>query len=698
MEHVKTGLAGRILWGAAAVLLLVVWLASMPLDDDRLCNAVPVCFGLVAVLVLGVMGMVAGARPARLTPTSLLGLAAGVYFLARCAMGDMLSEICRELPLIFIAFVFYGAGYLLAQRRGGGALTLALVVGVVVNIIYLFLMRDPATPIEAMGRPSMSLAGVNRQGITLFTYSNFSAIFLMVSGGVLICRPLWAGWRGWGGLLAALVGMAGVACSCLCDSRSVLGLPVLMLLSACGLWAIIGLYSGRGIGWGVVCFGLALLVGAAVMLGELFMGNSLLQTIISVDTNGRAGLWSEIYRILPQTPWYGHGAGGTTWQLVPLIDRWAIPNYAHNDYLQAWVDYGIVGVVLLVLVLLSHLASGFWSMASEDIAPGRRTLLAACMLLLLSLAACAVYEFVWHNMAFVGLTAFACGVLASPVPSRQESWLKRRKWAAGSRPALRPVRFLGLPGTALCCMGAVTLAAACACFAWRLLPAWKAQWEYNALCHAGASDGERVEFLERVMPFYPDPELADHYVTLCPPAERRDNLARKEAVLRMARQSNPHQLFTVVMLAELLGYEGHCAEAEALMREHYVSGGMPPARYANWPAYYGMNLLMWGKQRMEQGELGSALSMMEYALNLWGHAEKFHHKRSVVSRIKSSSAYVAARRVDVDMLRLIGVEKDDSWMQPLRPDGPPALYARWGSEPHSVKYSNPYARSSPLKY
>ncbi len=700
MNELNSGRPGRILWALAAVLLLLVWFASISLDDDRLCSSVPLSFGYAAVVLLGIAGMVAGARLPRPTLTCLFGLAAGLYFLLRCLSGDILSEIWRELPLILAAFVCYGAGFLMAQRQGGRALTVALALGVLGNVAFLFLLREQLVPLEATGRPAMSLAGANTPRCALFTYPNFVAMFLMVAGAVLVFRPFWTGWRSWVSLLSVAVGILGLVCSFLCDSRAVYGLPPVLLLIAWVLWAIIRLYSSKNVGWGLVLSGIALFVGIGVLLGEFLIGDSLLRELLAVDTHGRTGLWGTILHLLPQVPWYGHGAGATQWQLLPVIKAHGMPNYAHNDYLQAWMDYGIVGLGLMLAVLLSHLSAGFWSLASEDIDRRRRALVAASMFILLAFAGCAVFDFVWHHAALVGLSAFACGALASPIPCRPEPLFRRRKWAAGYRPSLRPVRYLGKVGTALCCVVCTFLAAGCAFFGWRLLPAWKAQWEYNALWHARVPQEERAEFLERVMEFYPDPELVDHYVTLSPPAGREDNVARREGMMRRALETNPHQLYTVLMLVDLLGREGRPEEAEALMRDHFRPGGQDKTGLANWPAYYGRNLLMWGRLCMEQGDHGSALSMMEYALNIWGHVGDFRVPERVAkvgrARNKAMNVYLAARRVDVDMLRAVGVQKDDSWKQPLRPGGQPALYERWGNEPHSRKFANPYGKRSPF--
>ncbi len=700
MNDMKTGRAARVLWSVAAGLLLLLWLASMPLDDDRLCSPVPLGLGFAGVLLLGVAAMVVGGRPARPTLTCLFGLAAGCYFLLRCLAGDMLVEIWRELPQVFAAFLFYAAGFLVAQRRGGAVLTTALVVGVLVNIVYFFIMRSPDFPLEAAGRPSMSLSGPNGKGMgrTLFTYGNFSTLFLFATGGVLLLRPVWTGWQGWRSFFPALVGMAGVVFSCLCGGNSIVVLAPLMLIVGWVLWAIIRLCSGQNLGLPAGLTGLAILVGLFVLLGELFMGNELMQKLLSANLHGRPDIWRPMFELLPQLPWHGYGAGASTWRLVPYAHALEVlPNYAHNEYLQAWMDYGIVGVGLVVGVLLTHLAAGYWSLASEEVGRERRALVAACMLLLLALACCAVFEFVWHSVALVGLTAFACGVLAAPVPNRGESWFNRRRWAAGSRPSLRPVRLLGKSGTALCCMGALALAGGSLAFSWRLLPAWKAQWEYNALCHAGASEAQRVVFLEGVIPFYPDPTVADHYVTLTPPAKRKDNRQRMIRVLQQALEGNPHQLFTVAMLSDVLGSIGRCDEAEALLREKYPQGGLPMSGLDNWPSHYGMNLLRWGQQRLHEGDLATALSMMEHALNIWSHVGTFDHYRQPPSRRQSINRYLTARRIDVDMMQAIGVEKDNSWMQPQYPGGPSALYEAWGRGPGERKGDNPYTHYSPLK-
>ncbi len=686
MEELNEGKAGGTLLTVAGGLLALLWVASMSVVDGNACTAVPACMGLAAVLLLAVVAMVMGQRPARPTPTFLLGLGAGLYFLLRCAASDSVVEVWREQAVLLGAFVFYGAGWMFARRRGSAALSAVLAVAVLVNILYFFLMRNPDVGLEWAGRPTVSLVGENTRGVTLFVYKNFAGIFLMLAGAVLLLRPLWVGWRVRGALFGALVGLAGMVCACFCGTRAVLLMLPLLLLGGSLLGFVIRLYSGKNVGWlWPLATGLTALV-ALIAVCDLFLGNTLVERITSIDTHLRTQIWRDICRVAPDAPWYGYGTGASQWMIVPIFHEWQTPNFAHNEYLQAWCDYGVVGAVLMLLVLVAHLSSGFWKLASEELSVERRVLTAMAMLLLAMMACCAVVDFVWHSFALAGMTAFACGVLASPAPRRDEPFWHRRNWAKGSRPPMRPVRVLGKPGSALACMGCIALASACLWLGWRLCPAWQAQWEYNEACRNHAPTTLRRQMLLQVMPEYPDAGIADHYVMLPREGEPWD-WRKLETLLRLALKSNPRQLFVVTMLVDTLDYQDRYAEAEALMREKYLPGGQRGTMLTAWPAYYAVNLLRWGKYMMAQGELEAALSMMSYALRMEQHTmiipDTLHRPGRTWEEPRLSPRwlnFLSSCRADVRAMRAVGVEPDDSWQQAMYPGGPTALYARWGKE------------------
>ncbi len=72
---------------------------------------------------------------------------------------------------------------------------------------------------------------------------------------------------------------------------------------------------------------------------------------------GRLQIWSQAWRMLQDAPWYGMGIG-TFWLAWPPYRHPADGSsgyFAHNDYLQIWIEAGWPGLLLLLAVLLSVL-------------------------------------------------------------------------------------------------------------------------------------------------------------------------------------------------------------------------------------------------------------------------------------------------------------------------------------------------------
>ncbi|MBI2313137.1 MAG: O-antigen ligase family protein [Betaproteobacteria bacterium] len=105
--------------------------------------------------------------------------------------------------------------------------------------------------------------------------------------------------------------------------------------------------------------GMAALAAGAFLLANLAWQGELAARVESLFTPASAGadrfiIWREAWRMLQENPWSGVGIG-TFWLAWP---RWRHPDdtsggfFVHNDYLQIWIEAGIPGLVLL-LVLLS---------------------------------------------------------------------------------------------------------------------------------------------------------------------------------------------------------------------------------------------------------------------------------------------------------------------------------------------------------
>ncbi|MFI8594547.1 O-antigen ligase family protein [Microbacterium sp. NPDC078428] len=78
----------------------------------------------------------------------------------------------------------------------------------------------------------------------------------------------------------------------------------------------------------------------------------------SSDLTGRGGIWQAVAERAAEHPWLGWGFSTPWLPWVPEFDGWIIVNdltvfHAHNVWLDAWMQLGIVGVALLGLSYLA---------------------------------------------------------------------------------------------------------------------------------------------------------------------------------------------------------------------------------------------------------------------------------------------------------------------------------------------------------
>ena len=685
MENRNTPVRLSDMWEGrcAAILLAVTWIASMTLAGANAYSYMPLLGGLILVVALAVLGLLRGGKVVRLGWPGWCSLAAGGYFLVRCLLEPCaVVESWRESCIICACFVFYGAGVLWAQGRGGKWVPCVLGLALLLNMAAYWLARMPEARVEWFGRPAVGLSGQNSLPVTLYVYKNFAGMFLMLAGSLLVLRPVWGAGRSWKSWIGAAIGLAGVVLAFFCGTRSAFVLLPLLMVLGMGLWLLLRIFSGRSLGTagGVV---LAVLVGVCCVAGyELFAVDTWLDSLSNVNSHLRYDIWKCVCAVAGGAPACGFGASSAGWMIVPLFNEWEWPNYAHNEYLQAWCDYGVVGVGCMLFVLMVHLVEGVRALASEYTEQQRRVRVAAALLVLAALAACAVVDFVWHDFSLAGMAAFACGVLGSPYPRSSQGLFSSRLWAEGSRPSVLPVRAMGVPGRLLLGCAYAAVAACCACMLPRLWMPWVAQWEYNRLARIPYEENyaARHALTAALVPEYPDTVLMDEYCMLPVDGEQ---LGERERLLKTVLAANPHQLFTVTILADNLMAQGRHREAEMLLRRSYPQEGLPNCMLNNWASYYMVNLLEWGQQEMLVGNVERAFSMMEYALNI---ASKYYPSFRLQYRSgpqpwaadggphPNLGPFVKARRSDVAFFKELGTDKDDSWQEPLEPGGKRALY------------------------
>ncbi len=664
----------------AGWLLALLWLYSMSGVDAHAFSSFPACVVLAVVVLLVVAGVLLGHRVVRMSWLGWFSLLAGGYFLLRCMHSYAVVDSWCELALILGGFVYYVAGVYVAQNRSYTALMGVLGGTLLLNVLAFVVVRQPWFCLEWTGRAPHTLAGPNLVPTALLGYKNFAGVFLCL-GGVL--AGMWGLWmqRGWLRIFMMMVAVLALSVSFLCGTRAVYVVLPLLLIAGWLLHVMWRLWDDRKLGSVHFVIAVLLLLGVGVAGYSLFFGGELYSLLMGVDSHLRYLIWSAVCEILPSVPVFGHGANATQWEIVPVYCEWQLPNYAHNEYLQVWVDYGPVGLLLMLVIVLAHVVRGCCCLAADSVDKSRKMLTVACILVLLALSAYAVVDFPWHSFALVAFTAFAAGVLASPYPHHASALFTRRRWAAGQAPMVRVV-VQQWPGRVMLVILALSLTGISGSLGMRLYPAWKAQWEYNDLCRPGADPrgDARRRLISEEIAAYPSPALADTYFMLPPYSPDH---AEREYVLRTAWAANPRQLFMVVMLADVLGAQKKFYEADQLMRDNYAGDSMPASLLCNWPAYYAYNLLTWGRYEMQQGNLAKALSLMEYALKIHSVStmrfdvtwRKGPQPWNEYGGVKPGFPQLLRRvKQDVHMLRLVGIKPDDDWQKPMTRGGKPALY------------------------
>lgn len=665
----------------AGWMLAALWIFSMSGVDAHAFSSFPVCVVLAVVLVLAFAAVLAGKRLVQMSGTGWFSLAAGCFFLIRCLNSYAVVDSWCEAALILGALVYYIAGVYVAQIKSYGRVLAWLAVALALNVLAMWVTRQPWFCLEWTGRAPYTPQGCNSNPMSLFVYKNFAGFFLSLGGSALLVWSLWV-LRGWKRTCSLLVGLAAVAASFFCLTRAVyLVLPLVLVV----LWVsrlLIRVFHNRKLGVANIVVGCLALFFCLAAATDLLCGGRLVGVISGADSHLRYRIWASVCEVLPTVPFWGCGANATTWELIPYYNEWQLPNYAHNEYLQVWADYGVAGLLLALSLLVLHLARGLRYLAEDTVAEQRSHLVVICMLVVVAFAVYAFVDFPWHSFALVCMVAFACGVLASPFAHRRQSWFSARRWADPAHAPHVPVRAQSRVGRALILLIAAGLGAVSVWLGCRLQPAWCAQWPYNALSKPGCDvdAAARRSVISRLLPAYPSPALVDTYFMF---PQNQATLEERERLLRLALAANPKQLFTVTMLVDVLGAQKKYAEAESLMREKYVGDAMPRTVLNNWPGHYAHNLLLWGRHEMQRGNHALALSLLDYALRINSVCYMSFDPiwRSGAQPWKESGGVKPGLRrllesceTDLRLLRLTGVQPDDSWKRPMAPGGRSALY------------------------
>ena len=663
----------------AGGLLGMLWIYAMSGVDEHSFSAFPACVALVTVLLLVMVGILSGCKLVRMPVLAWCSLGAGAYFLIRCLHSYAVVDSWGVAGMILAAFVYYVAGVYIAQNERYKGVCLVLGVALVLSMLALWMVRQPWFALEWLGRATHTPEGSNNLPRALFIYKNFAGFFFVSGGLALGAWALW-GSRGTKRMWLLALALGAVCASFCCGTRVPFFIAPLGLL---GIWLLNTLLvMGSEQKQSVLNLVMTLVVLGAFggLLYDVFFGSGVAEFFNNTESHLRYKIWSAICEFLPNAPLWGLGTNAAEWEIIPYYNEWYLPNYAHNDYLQAWTDYGIIGLLLVLSIIVLHVMQGCRTVMSNLVDVQRRRFVAVAVLVLVMIAAYAAADFPWHSFSLVSMTAFACGVMASPIPTRRSG-----NWDSSSRSSIIPVRAQNGFGKCVLLLLGCGLGGCAAWLGTKLYPVWKAQWEYNALSAPGADEYAvaRRSIISDLMPLYPSPALMDVYFTL--PQYNVDH-AESERLLKMALAANPKQLFTVVILAEVLDSQDRFEEAERLYRRNYAGECMPSTGLGRWPSLYAYHLLRWSRFEMRRNQTAKARSLIEHALAM--DAKDYIHFRMPYRGghrpwLEQGGIKPYARSViqsckrDIRLFNLIGIQPDHGWKQPFAPGEKGALYCPW---------------------
>ncbi|MFL6655298.1 MAG: O-antigen ligase family protein [Sulfurifustis sp.] len=140
---------------------------------------------------------------------------------------------------------------------------------------------------------------------------------------------------------------------------------------------------------------------------------SLAQRLSSSETGDRLIIWTNAWRMLVETPWAGVGVGiyPLAW---PPYKSPADPSsgfFVHNDYLQLWIDAGIVGLILFIAIGICLFLDVWRTVRSPSHDGAARIEIVGLASALLALAAHSFVDFNFHVPAIMLAAGLVLGRL-----------------------------------------------------------------------------------------------------------------------------------------------------------------------------------------------------------------------------------------------------------------------------------------------
>jgi O-antigen ligase len=152
--------------------------------------------------------------------------------------------------------------------------------------------------------------------------------------------------------------------------------------------------------------------------------DGLFKRFSKLEASNRHDVWALAWDYIMQRPLLGYGMGKAGEVLGQTLQSWERAEYinTHNAYLGVWLQHGIIGLILVGMIILSGLIKGWRMLASSQILPDSKEILALPVALLAGLATGGMFEEYLTSRGSVQQLLWGLSLLMILTASRSDSF------------------------------------------------------------------------------------------------------------------------------------------------------------------------------------------------------------------------------------------------------------------------------------
>ncbi len=554
-------------------------------------------------------------QPTRMlnTPMLILGGLTIVWFGMR-AIQSPVTEL-GHADLLLLSSTWGGFISLLAIqrcRRASWILTGGIAALLLLNLIVMLAqLKEPSYSLLVY-RPADS------KFITgLFTHYNYAANYLLVSSIWLLAQA-WHARKRWLQVGLGLLGATGMIAIYWTNSRGGL-LAAIIALACFGLIILIDARRNKAKWFPAAA--IALPFAALILIGLLISGWQNIQTERSHDGSGeisdvldnsaRLNYLGLAASSIAEHPLTGGGSQSFSWESYQHWDRESLgwhttkPGFAHNEWMQAATDYGLVGFLLVLGLMTVTGISAILRLSFEQQNSGHSHKDAwrlAGFAGLVGMLTHANFSFIFHLMPGALMLGMC---LAASV-----------QWHAKVQP--KP-GILNLQRALIAFIGLMVLLAT-APLSWKGARVMTTLWPSHYGKDRELRAAEKIDALDRAIAIWPQAALymnrgyTRHALALSStePVQQASLMEKALEDYTAAQKLHPFLPEAAINRASLLSMLDRNDEARSQFEDAIrLQGGMEPAFLAH--RLYASHLLQLGKRELETQNRETALKLIEKA-------------------------------------------------------------------------------------